>query len=125
MATTSTPNSVALDSSAARPHLLIRPRRVLTVVAALALLVLSWRFAEVRPAILFRPATAAAVWNFLTGLFPPDVSAHFLRTVLRAVAKTMATAVAGTLLSITFALPPRNPRNRYPVEARSFGSHRS
>jgi phosphonate transport system permease protein len=85
--------------------LLMRPRGVLSVIAALALLVLSCWVAEVRPAILFRPATAAAVWNFLTGLFPPDVSADFLRTVLWAVAQTMATAVAGTLLSITFALP--------------------
>jgi phosphonate transport system permease protein len=54
---------------------------------------------------LFRSATAAAVWNFLTGLFPPDLSVDFLPTVLRAIAQTLATAVAGTLLSITFALP--------------------
>ncbi len=105
MATTSSTNSVALGSIAARQLSQLTPRRVLSVVAALALLALSWRFAEVRPGVLLRPATAAAVWKFLTGLFPPDVSADFLRTVLRAVAETMATAVAGTLLSIAFALP--------------------
>ncbi len=105
MATTSSTNSVALGSIAARQLSQLTPRRVLSVVAALALLALSWRFAEVRPGVLLRPATAAAVWKFLTGLFPPDVSADFLRTVLRAVAQTMATAVAGTLLSIAFALP--------------------
>ena len=105
MATTSSTNSVALGSVAARQLSQLTPRRVLSVVAALALLALSWRFAEVRPGVLLRPATAAAVWKFLTGLFPPDVSADFLRTVLRAVAETMATAVAGTLLSIAFALP--------------------
>jgi len=54
---------------------------------------------------LFRPATAAALWNFLSRLFPPDLSPEFLRTVLRAVAQTMATAVAGTLLSLIVALP--------------------
>jgi phosphonate transport system permease protein len=74
-------------------------------MAALALLAVSWRFAEVRPSVLLRPATAAAIWNFLIGLFPPDLSADFLRTVLRAVGQTMATAVSATLLSITFALP--------------------
>src|SRR5712692_7243313 len=105
MATTSGTNSVALGSVAARQLSQLTPRRILSVVAALALLALSWRFAEVRPGVLLRPATAAAVWKFLTGLFPPDVSADFLRTVLRAVAETMATAVAGTLLSIAFALP--------------------
>jgi phosphonate transport system permease protein len=105
MATTSGTNSVALGSVAAHQLSQLTPRRVLSVVAALALLALSWRFAEVRPGVLLRPATAAAVWKFLTGLFPPDVSADFLRTVLRAVAQTMATAVAGTLLSIAFALP--------------------
>jgi phosphonate transport system permease protein len=105
MATTSGTNSVALGSVAARQLSQLTPRRVLSVVAALALLALSWRFAEVRPGVLLRPATAAAVWKFLTGLFPPDVSADFLRTVLRAVAQTMATAVAGTLLFIAFALP--------------------
>jgi len=105
MATTSSTNSVALDSISARYYSRLMSSRVLYVVAALALLAFSLRFAEVRPSVLFRPATAAAVWNFLTGLFPPDLSVDFLRTVLRAVTQTLATAVAGTLLSITIALP--------------------
>src|SRR5271166_974991 len=105
MATTSGTDSVALDSVAARRLSELTPRRVLSVAAALAVLALAWRFAEVRPGVLLRPATAGGVWRFLAGLFPPDVSADFLRTVVRAVAQTLATAVAGTLLSITFALP--------------------
>jgi len=80
-------------------------RGILSLVAAFALLAFSWRFAEVRPGVLLRPATAAAIWNFVSQLFPPDLSAEFLRTVFRAVAQTMATAVAGTLLSISVALP--------------------
>jgi phosphonate transport system permease protein len=72
---------------------------------ALALLAVSWRFAEVDPRILLRPATLAAIWNFLAGLFPPDVSLNFLGTVLRAAIQTIATAVAGTVLSIILALP--------------------
>jgi phosphonate transport system permease protein len=105
MATTSSTNSVALDSIAARHHEWTMPRRISYAVVALALLALSWRFAEVRPGVFFRPATIAAVWSFLKALFPPDLSADFLPTVLRAVAQTMATAIAGTLFSITFALP--------------------
>jgi phosphonate transport system permease protein len=105
MATTPSTNSVALDSISVGHRSQRMSGRILSVAAALALLAISWRFAEVRPGILLRPATAAAVWHFLTGLFPPDLSPEFLRTVLRAVAQTVATAVAGTLLSIIFALP--------------------
>jgi phosphonate transport system permease protein len=105
MASTSSTNSVALDSITARHSALLMPRRILSLAVALALLALSWRFAEVHPGVLFRSATGAAVWNFLTRLFPPDVSANFLRTVLWAVAQTIATALASTLLAITLALP--------------------
>jgi phosphonate transport system permease protein len=59
----------------------------------------------VDPRILLRPATLATIWNFLAGSFPPDVSLNFLRTVLRAAMQTIATAVAGTVLSIILALP--------------------
>jgi phosphonate transport system permease protein len=105
MATTSSTNSVALDSISARHHPLMTSRSILSLVAAFALLAFSWRFAEIRPGVLLRPATAAAIWNFVSQLFPPDLSAEFLRTVFRAAAQTMATAVAGTLLSISVALP--------------------
>jgi phosphonate transport system permease protein len=105
MATTSTTNSVVSDNasaSAARPTI---ASRVLWLGLAIALLAISWRFAEVDPWILLRPATLAAIWKFLTGLFPPDVSLSFLATVLRATIQTIATAVAGTVLSVTLALP--------------------
>ncbi len=100
MATTSSTNSVALDSISARHHPLMTSRGILSLVAAFALLAFSWRLAEVRPGVLLRPATAAAIWNFVSQLFPPDLSAEFLRTVFRAVAQTMATAVAGTPLGV-------------------------
>ncbi len=105
MASTSSTNSVVFDNApacAARPRM---PGRVLWLGLALALLAVSWRFAEVDPRILLRPATLAAIWNFLAGLFPPDVSLNFLKTVLRAAVQTIATAVAGTVLSITLAVP--------------------
>ena len=105
MSTTSSTNSVALDSISARNQPLTTSRRILSVLAVLAVLAVCWRFAEVRLDILFRPATARAVGRFLVGMFPPDVSADFLITVLRALTQTIATAVAGTLLSVAFALP--------------------
>jgi phosphonate transport system permease protein len=105
MATTSRTNSVALDSISARHYPLMTSRGILSLVAVFALLAFSLRFAEVHPGVLLRPATAAAMWNFVRQLFPPDLSPEFLRTVFRAVALTMATAVAGTLLSLTVALP--------------------
>ena len=73
--------------------------------AALALLFFSWRFAEVHPTVLFRPATLAALRSFLAGLFPPDLSPAFLRTVFWAFIQTIATALAGTALSIVLAVP--------------------
>ncbi len=105
MASTSSTNSVVFDNapaSAARPSM---PGRVLWLVLTIALLVFSWRFAEVDLRILLRPATLAAIWKFLTGLFPPDVSLDFLGTVWRAAVQTIATGVAGTVLSITLAVP--------------------
>jgi len=105
MATTSSTNSVALDSIPARRYPLMTYRGMLSVVAAFALLAFSSRLAEVHPGVLLRPATAAAIWNFVSRLFPPDLSPEFLRTVLRAVAQTIGTAVAATLLSLTVALP--------------------
>ncbi len=105
METTSSTNSVALDNVLARRYPLFSSRGSLYVLAALALLAFSWRFAEVHPGVFLRPATAAAIWNFVRRLFPPDLSPEFLRTVFRALAQTMATAVAGTLLSLTVALP--------------------
>ena len=105
MASTSSTNSVAFDSTGGHSSSPIMTGRAVRLGAVVALLAFSWRFAEVHPGVLFRSATLAAIWNFLSGLFPPDVSPNFLRTVLWAVVQTMATALAGTLLSILLALP--------------------
>jgi phosphonate transport system permease protein len=66
---------------------------------------ISWRAAEVRLGELFSTNTAAGLWRFLCGLFPPDVSAGFLRTVLKAAGQTMATAITATILSTMLGLP--------------------
>ncbi|HEX8501910.1 MAG TPA: ABC transporter permease subunit [Pyrinomonadaceae bacterium] len=84
---------------------LITPRRVAVGLALAAGLALCWHAAEVRPAALLDRAAAASVGGFLRGLFPPDLSAGFLRIVLNATAQTLAVAVAGTLLSVGIGLP--------------------
>ena len=105
MASSSSTNSVALDNTRAAGAARLVTRRVLWLAPAFVLAAVSWRFAEVDPGRLFQAATLAALWNFLTSLFPPDLSPNFLRTVFWAVIQTIATAVAGTVLSIVFALP--------------------
>jgi phosphonate transport system permease protein len=105
MASTSSTNSVVFDNAQARSATPTMPARLLWLGLAIAVLAVSWRFAEVDPWILLRPATLAAIWKFLTSLFPPDVSFNFLGTVLRAAVQTIATGVAGTVLSITLAVP--------------------
>jgi phosphonate transport system permease protein len=105
MLNASSTDSVAFDSARACSATPTRPGRIMWLALVLALLAVCWRFAEVDPRILLRPATLGTIWNFLAGLFPPDLSVSFLRTVLRAAVQTIATAVAGTLLSIAFAVP--------------------
>jgi phosphonate transport system permease protein len=105
VATTSSTNSVALDSVATRHFAVRTPRRILLLFAIFLSLAVSWKFAEIRPGVLFQPATAFAIWNFVSRLFPPDLSLDFLHTVLRAVGQTIATAIVGTLLSIVAGLP--------------------
>ncbi|HKP72565.1 MAG TPA: phosphonate ABC transporter, permease protein PhnE [Pyrinomonadaceae bacterium] len=80
-------------------------RRVGFWLALAVVLVISWRAAEVRPLALTDPASLAALRTFIGGLFPPDLSPDFLRTVLAATAQTVAIAVAGTALSILVGLP--------------------
>lgn len=80
-------------------------RRVALLLALAAALAFCWRAAEVRPAALVDPAAAASVWRFLRGLFPPDLSTEFLRVVLSATLRTLAIALAGTVLSVGIGMP--------------------
>ncbi len=80
-------------------------RQAVFAAALVIALVISWRAAEVRPAILVSRETWTALGKLLAGLFPPDFSSPFLGTVVRAVGQTMATAAAATVLSIVVGLP--------------------
>lgn len=97
-------NSVALDSGASYGRIWT-PKRVGVVLTTMFVLVICWHVDGVRLATIFQPATLGAVWSLLRGLFPPDLSADFLLTVLRALISTVATAIAGTILSVFIAIP--------------------
>lgn len=97
-------NSAALDNGASYGRIWT-PQRAVFVVTALFVLVICWQVDGVRLATVFQRATVDALWTLLSGLFPPDLSAGFLRTVFRAVISTVATAIAGTILSTLMAIP--------------------
>ena len=80
-------------------------RRFCVALALASALALCWRAAEVRPLAIFEPGALAAVWSFVRGMFPPDLSPGFLRVVAAAVGQTLAVAVAGTVLSVLVGLP--------------------
>jgi phosphonate transport system permease protein len=80
-------------------------RTWIVAAAIVALLALSWRWAEVRPAILFDGEAWRAAMQLVRGMFPIDVSPEFLRVVARALARTLALAIVGTLLSFVLAVP--------------------
>ncbi len=84
---------------------LISARRLTAAIAFSVVLILCWRFAEIRPTAFFEPGAAAGVWKFVRALFPPDLSPSFLRIVAAATLQTLAIAIAGTALSVVIGLP--------------------
>src|SRR5215471_1707453 len=75
----------------------------MTVVAAV--FILSWQVAGGDLRAIFSFQAAADTWRFVSGLFPPDLSPAFLRTVLNATLQTIATAIAASILSIVIGTP--------------------
>jgi len=104
MTTASNANLAVLDNAASLGRFWTL-RRVLVVLSGLLVLVICWQVDGVRLATMVQPATLRALWTFLRGLFPPDLSPGFLRTVFHALVSTVATAIAGTILSVLIAIP--------------------
>jgi phosphonate transport system permease protein len=105
MKTISNANSAALDSDFSLRGRVWTPRRGAAAVVAALVLVLCWQVDGVRLGTVFQRSTAEALWTLLRGLFPPDLSFGFLRIVFRAMVSTLATAIAGTVLSVLIAIP--------------------
>ncbi len=98
-------NSAALDNELFVRGRFVTLRRAAALVAPVLVLVICWNVVGVRLSTVFRVSTADALWTFLHGLFPPDLSFGFLRVVSRALFTTLATAIAGTFLSVLIAIP--------------------
>jgi phosphonate transport system permease protein len=105
MKTVSNANSAALDNEFFLPERVLTPRRAAALVAAFVGLVICWQVDGVRLGTVFQRSTVDALWALLRGLFPPDLSLEFLRVVFRALLTTVATAIAGTILSVVIAIP--------------------
>ncbi len=105
MKSRSNANSVALDNQLLSSGRVWTPRRGAALVAVVLVLVICWQIDDVRLSTVFQRSTAEALWSLLRGLFPPDLSFGFLRIVSRALLSTLATAIAGTFLSVLTAIP--------------------
>jgi phosphonate transport system permease protein len=105
MKTDSNANSAALDNQLFSSGRVWTSRRCAAFVAAVCVLVICWQIDGVRFSAVFQRSTAEALWTLLRGMFPPDLSMGFLRTVSRALLSTLATGIAGTFLSVLIAIP--------------------
>jgi phosphonate transport system permease protein len=65
----------------------------------------SWRRAEVNPLLFLEAERRNNLWKFLTGMFPPDLSANFLGLVVRPAMETIQISVMGTLIAIVIGFP--------------------
>lgn len=82
---------------------LLENRRLLTVVLAGAFL---WSLASINwRAPLVHSGGPSAVLDFLSGLFPPELSPEFLRLALVASWQTLTYAVAGMTLAVLLGFP--------------------
>lgn len=60
---------------------------------------------EFRPWTMFEPQSRQVTANFLRSFFPPELSADFLRMVMREAWRTVAIATAGMTLAFLIAAP--------------------
>lgn len=105
MKTVSSANSAALAETSFAGQSVWTARRFAAVAATIAVLIICWQVDGVRLSAVFNRATADALGALLRGLFPPDLSPEFLGVVFRALGLTLATAIAGTVLSVVLAIP--------------------
>jgi len=102
--TASNASSVALGNGAHSGRIWTTRRAALALTVLLVLAV-CWQVENVRLAAVLQRATVTSLLEFLRGLFPPDFSPGFLRIVFFALVSTVATAIAGTVLSVLIAVP--------------------
>jgi len=105
MKTVSSANSAALAETSFAGENVWTARKFAAVATTIAVLIICCQVDGVRLSAVFNRATVDALWALLRGLFPPDLSPEFLGVVFRALGLTLATAIAGTVLSVVLAIP--------------------
>jgi phosphonate transport system permease protein len=84
------------------------PRSVFPFLVALSLgtaVLVSVPIAQVDPRALFQRDALANVGRFVSGMFPPDLSPHFLGLLVRPMFETVQISVMGTALAIIIGMP--------------------
>ena len=74
----------------------------------------SFYFLEIGFGALFTVAAVESIGEFIAGFFPPDLSAEWLRKVVKGVWETLAISVVGTLLAALAGLLLALPKWRAP-----------
>lgn len=69
------------------------------------ILIDSWRRAEVDPFVFFEPEGREHLWQFVHGMFPPEVSWGFLDLMVGPTLETIQISVMGTLIAVIIGFP--------------------
>ena len=79
--------------------------RYFLLAGTAAVLIASFRLAEVNPFLFVSPDTLGTIAAFGMGFLPPDLDAEFLLSTVPAVLETVRLATAGTALAIVLGFP--------------------
>ena len=77
---------------------------ILTGLFVLAVIA-SWRQAHIDPSVFFEQKGRQALWKFLSGMFPPDLSWSFISLMLRPALETIQISLWGTLIAVAIGFP--------------------
>ena len=80
-------------------------RRLVGLLAALAIAWPLLQLAEFRPAALFGAGQLQVIGGFLAGFLPPATAPDFLALLFRATLETLAMATAGTAMAFLIGAP--------------------
>lgn len=79
--------------------------RLLLTAAVIVLLWPGFKLTEFDLGVLFDPRNRETMGKFIGTFFPLEISAEFLRLIMRSTLETLAIATAGTVLAIVIAFP--------------------
>ncbi len=83
----------------------IKSLEIFILLAFFLFFIFSVKISEVNVSVLIDPANIKNVINFVSELFPPDLSVNFLKLMVRPVFETIQISVAGIFLAILIGFP--------------------